>query len=301
MWFKNLIAYRFLSPFETSAEALEEQLQQGTFTPCGKRDLSQYGWVSPLSSSQQLCHSANGFLMVCARKEEKLLPASVIKELVDDKVSLIEEAEARKVYRKERDGIKEEILFDCLPQAFTRSSRTFAYIDPRNGWLVVDAASSKKAEELTSYLRETLGSLPIALPQLNNSIPITLTQWLTETPPAGFVLGEECELREAGEDGGIVRYKQQDLSTEEISLHIEYGKQAHKLAIEWNEQIKCIIDTDLSMKRLSFNEQLVSEAEEAGAEDAAAKFDADFALMTATLASFLKDLLIHLGGEKQAI
>ena len=99
MWFKNLQLYRLTSPFDHSTEALEEKLQAFSFKPCGKRDESQYGWVAPLGSNfEQLCHSANGFLMVCARKEEKVLPSAVVKELVSEKVEAIELQEDRKVY-----------------------------------------------------------------------------------------------------------------------------------------------------------------------------------------------------------
>jgi len=35
------------------------------------------------------------------------------------------------------------------------------YFDMTNGWLLVDTPSNKKAEELISFLRQTLGSLPV--------------------------------------------------------------------------------------------------------------------------------------------
>ena len=44
-----------------------------------------------------------------------------------------------------------------MPRAFTRSTHMFAYIDPGERWVVVDGATAKKAEELLSALRETLG------------------------------------------------------------------------------------------------------------------------------------------------
>lgn len=303
MWFKNLQLYRFTSEFQYTSEELAEKLIPGEFQPCGKRDLSQYGWVAPMGPGfAELIHTANGFTMICARKEEKVMPSAVIKELVEDKAAIIEAQEDRKLYRKERETLKEEIIFDALPHAFTRSSRTFAYIDPRNGWLVVDAASPKKAEELTSYLRETLGSLPVVPPQVVASPSVVMTQWLREEGvPEDLLILNEAELRESAEDGSIIRCKNQDLSAEEVTAHLDAGKQAYKLAIEWDENFSAILNDDLTLKRLKFDESLISEADDAGTEDAAAKFDADFAIMTLTLGRFLPRLLDYFEGEKTPV
>ncbi len=300
MWFKNLQLYRFTSPFTHSAEELAEKLQAGAFQACGKRDLSQYGWVAPLGANfDELVHAANGYVMICAKKEEKVMPAGAIKEMVDNKAAAIELEEDRKLYRKERETLKEEIIFDSLPNAFTRSSRTFAYIDAKNGWLVVDAASPKKAEELCSYLRETLGSLPVVPPQVIASPTVVMTQWLRdENIPEDLLLGDECELRESLEDGSILRCKRQDLSAEEVTAHLDAGKQAYKVAIDWSEKFTAILNDDLTIKRLKFDDTLLAEADDDGADDAAAKFDADFAIMTLTLAGFLPRLLEYFEGEK---
>lgn len=302
MWFKNLQLYRLTSPFEHTAEDLTEKLEAFSFQPCGKRDESRMGWVAPLGPGYDLlCHSANGYLMVCARKEEKVLPAAVVKELVNDRVEAIELQEDRKVYRKERETIKEEVLYDALPKAFTRSFRTYAYIDPKGGWVVVDASSPKKAEELCSLLRESLGSLPAIPPQVSYSPTGVMTQWLRGMElPDDLVLGDECELREPGDEGSIIRCKRQDLSADEVTSHLDAGKLGYKLSVEWDENFTALIADDLSVKRLKFSDELISEAEDAGSEDRAAQFDANFSLMTLTLSRFLPSFLAYFGGEKAA-
>lgn len=300
MWFKNLLIYRFSSPFTLDLETLETQLEEQAFVPCGKRDTSKYGWVSPMGDhSEQLAHTAAGKTLLCARREEKIIPASVIRELVDQKAAEIEAKEDRKVFRKEKDSIKEEVMFDCLPQAFTRSSKTYAYVDPKNGWFIVDASSAKKAEDLCSLLRDSLGSLPVVPAQSSESPSIIMTSWLRgEDAPAKLTILDECEMREPGEDGSIIRCKRQDLFGDEVASHLDNGKLVHKLAVEWDEQLKLLLNDDLSVKRLKFCEALLTEAEDAGSEDPAAKLDADFALMCATLTDFLPQLLAYFGGDK---
>lgn len=300
MWFKNLLLYRFTSPFEPDMDQLPALLQSQAFTPCGRQETSRYGWVSPMGDiSEELYHAANGCLMLCARKEEKVLPASVIRELLEEKVKTIETQEDRRVYRKEKETLKEEIIFDCLPQAFTKSHRTYGYIDLRHGWLCIDSSSYAKAEDWMKLLRETLGSLPVVPVQVTESPAVIMTGWLRgESLPAGLELGDECELRDQREDGGIVRCKKQDLLGAEIEPHLSAGKQAVKLALHWDECLQYLLSDDLSIKRLKFGEELLSEAQTAADGDKAAQFDADFALMTGTLQRFIPALLGFFGDKR---
>ena len=303
MWFSNLQLYRLTKPFDYSPEDLSEALQEHAFRPCGSLDLSTFGWVAPLGQyGEELVHAANGCIMVCARKEEKILPATVVREFVADKVRAIEESQSRPVRRKERDEIKDEVIHELLPKAFSRSKLTFAYIAPKEKLIVVNATSATRAEELLSHLRGSLGSLgavPISPRQAPTNV---MTHWLVEgAVPAGFELGDECELREKGEDGGIIRCKRQDLFSDEIKVHLDAGKLVTKLAIEWQEQLSCILGDDLSIKRLRFGEELLEQSKEADMEDPVAAFDNDFTLMTLELSKFIPRLLELFGGENEVV
>lgn len=304
MWFKNLLLYRFTTPFEHAAEELSQLLEKNSFTPCRSQDNSKYGWVPPMGElGEELHFSAQGRVMLCARREEKVLPSAVIREKLEEKVKLIQTKEDRPVYRKEKESLKEEIIFDCLPQAFTRSQRTFGYIDINNGWLCIDSSSYNKAEEWMKLLRESLGSLPVVPVQVSESPAIVMTSWLRgSTLPDRLELGDECELREPREEGSIIRCKKQELLAEEIEPHLHSGKQAVKLALRWDESLQLILSEDLSIKRLKFGDQLVNEAQESAGGDKAAQFDADFAIMTGTLERFIPDLLSYFGdAKKQAV
>ena len=228
MWFKNLQLYRFTRPFEHTADSLEKMLQSHLFTPCGNQDMSKFGWVSPLGRhAEVLVHEAQGQLLLCARKEEKMLPASVIKDTLQDKIDEMEAAQGRALKKKEKEALKEEILHTLLPRAFTRSSQTFLWINPTEKYLVVDAGSAKKADDVLSLLRKCTGSLPVVPFALQNPPEITMTEWLNDgAAPGGFVLEDEAELRSALEHGGIIRCKEQDLVTEEIKAHLLADKMA---------------------------------------------------------------------------
>ena len=124
MWFKNLALYRFTEPFTLATEELEQKLSEKPFLSCGGHDEFSLGWTSPVGNGvEQLVHPSNGFIMLCLKKEEKVIPASVINEMLLEKISEIEEQEARKLAKKERTALKEDLIFELLPRAFSFSKK----------------------------------------------------------------------------------------------------------------------------------------------------------------------------------
>lgn len=303
MWFRNARVFRFTKPFEITAEALEEKLQADAFKPCGPQETSRQGWVSPMGKhSDLLVHSAGGHHLIALRKEEKLLPASVIKELVDEKAEMIEAEQHRKVRRKEKDELKEEVMLEMLPRAFSKNRRCYAYLAPADGVLIVDAGSAKQAEDLASTLRKSVGSLPVRPPAVEQAPAFTFTGWLNESIdlPASIALGTECELKDTSEDGGVVRCKGLDLQGDEIRSHLDAGMQVTKLAVTWDDNLSFVLDEELGIRRLKFGDTLQEKLDDVDTDDAAARFDAAFSLMTLELARLIPGLLEALGGEDRS-
>lgn len=301
MWFKNVRAYRLTSPFDLSAEQLAAQLEERAFSPCAKSQALAMGWVPPLGDeSPMLVHAAGGRLLLKLKREEKLLPATVVREQLDEKVAAIEHEQARKVYRKERLSLKDEIVQDCLPRAFTRSSHVYAYIDVKANWIFIDSASAARAEELLNLLREAIGSFPVLLPQVNNAPAATMTGWLMHRSlPEEFELGQECELRELGEEGGVVRCRGVDLLSEEVETHLHAGKQVARLSLLWDERLSLVLAEDLCLRRLRFADEVMKENEDIPEADLAARIDADFALMADAITTLQDRVLTLFGGEAE--
>jgi len=303
MWFRNARVFHFTKPFEITAEALEEKLQADTFKPCGPQETVRQGWVSPLGKhGEQLVHSANGYHLIALRKEEKILPGPVVKEAVEERAEAIELDQGRKVRRKEKEEIKEQVMLEMLPRAFSRNRRCFAYLAPQDGLLIVDAGSAKQAEDLASSLRKSLGSLPVRPPAVEQSPAFTFTAWLNETInlPASLVLGDECELKDPEEDGGVVRCKGLDLKACEVLNHLEAGMQVTRLSLTWEKNVSFVLDEELGIRRLKFGETLQEQLDDVDADDAVARFDAGFAIMTLELSRLIPGLLEALGGEDRS-
>ena len=299
MWFKNLQLYRFTKPFELDPETLGQQLGEHSFVPCGSQDTTRSGWVPPLGRhGSEFVHATSGFLMICSKRQDKLLPASVVNEALEEKVLQFEEREARKLPAKERRSLKDEVIFSLLPKAFARSSLQFAYIAPKDNLLVINATSSKRAEEMLDDLRAALGPLSL-IPLVSNSQPIdVMTRWVNSAQPAsGFELGEECELRDNADIKSVISCKNQNLAAAEIVNHLKTGMHVSKLTLNWQERIEFLLDDKLAIKRLRFSELVQEQADEIEADDVATKFDVDFSIMALELSGFFKALINAFGGE----
>lgn len=302
MWFKNLQLYRLTQPIELTAELLAEQLSEHRFQPCGSQELSRAGWVSPLGRhSDELVHESNGYLMVCSKRQDKILPSSVVNDFLEEQVLEIESTESRRVSRKERTSLKEEVIFSLMPKAFPRSSLQFAYISLRDNLLVINSSSEKRAEDLITDLREALGSLPL-IPLAAKNLPIDLmTQWVNSGELTdNFELGEECELRDNADVSGVIRCKNQNLSSDEILNHLKTGMHVNKLALSWNERVDFMLDEKMAIKRLRFSDLVQEKADEAEVDDVAGQFDVDFTIMTLELSQFVAALMSALGGETES-
>ncbi len=301
LWFKNLMVYRLSRDVLLSADEMEKQLSASTFTPCGSQDMSKSGWVSPMGShSDALTHSVNGQIIICARKEEKILPTPVIKQAHQAKIEKLENEQHRKLKKTEKDALKDEVLHTLLPRAFSRFSQTSIWIDTVNGLIMVDAASAKRAEDMLALLRKSVGSLPVVPLTMESPIELTLTEWVRSGDlPAGFTLQDEAELKAILEEGGVIRCKKQELVSDEIAVHIEAGKLVTKLALDWQERVQFIMSDDGALKRLKFSDTLREQNADIDKEDYAQRFDADFILMTGELAALIKNTVEALGGEAE--
>ena len=301
MWFRNLLVYRLTQDLPFDAEALEAALASKPARACASQELTTYGFMAPFGKGADapLVHISGDFLLVAARKEERILPGSVVRDALKEKVDEIEAQQMRKVYKKERDQLKDEIVMSLLPRAFVRRSATFAAIAPKLGLILVDSASAKKAEDLLSTLREVLGSLPVRPLAVKMAPTATLTDWVkTQQAAADFFVLDECELRDVNEDGGVVRCKRQDLTSEEIQLHLSSGKLVTQLSLAWQDKLSFVLDDKLVIKRLRFEDLLQDQAAQDGGDDDLGQQDASFTLMMLTFSDFLPALFEALGGEE---
>ena len=301
MLFKAIRFYTLPTTFLSSLSLPKvfEELQENIFVPCGKIDKSKYGWVPPMEGySDMLHHTVGSYMMFCAKKEEKILPSSVVNDLVEEKAMAIFEREGRKVFRKEKIAMKEEATLELLPKAFTKSKKIYGYLSVSDNMLVIDTTSPTDAEEFMAYLRKTLDGLPAQLPETANIPGDVMTNWVNLHRPAeGFILDGDCVFYNPAEDGNKITCKHQDLTSDEVTVMVGAGKVVKSLSVTWDESLSFTLDDELVIKQLKFGDLILEKIDEADAQDAMAQFDSDFAVMTVEISAFLKSLLGAFGGR----
>jgi recombination associated protein RdgC len=241
MWFKNIFIYRLPADCAITADTLQEKLALKPLQPCSGLDKQSRGWVS-CRGDDRLVHTANGQILFALGVEQKLLPASIINRFAKERVADIEAQQGYKVGRRELKDIKEAVTEELLPKAFALLRTTYAWLDPVNGRLIIDAASIARAEELLEFLNKTLTDLPVKPLHTELSPVAAMTDWLAgENAPAGFTIDRELELRATGESRATVRYANHALEGEEILAHIAAGKRATRLGLTWNSLISFFV------------------------------------------------------------
>ncbi|MDO9190277.1 MAG: recombination-associated protein RdgC, partial [Sulfurimicrobium sp.] len=241
MWFKNLQIYR-LRDCAVSPDKLEEALASMAFRPCGNMDMQSRGWLAPRGEGGALVHVLKEQMLIALGVEQKLLPSAVINQYAQERAEEIEEQQGYKPGRKQLREIRERVAEELLPRAFARRRKTYAWIDPAGGWLVIDAASPAKADELVEALLKCSPDITPALVRTQLSPMSAMTGWLAANEaPAGFSIDRDCELLAPGEEKSLVRYVRHPLESAEIRDHIESGKQVTKLAMTWNDRISFVL------------------------------------------------------------
>ncbi|MRX27267.1 recombination-associated protein RdgC [Kangiella sp. HZ709] len=290
MWFKNCYIYLLSKETELSAESLTEKLESHRFSEVGRQEAERVGWISPLNRNlETLVHSANGCHLVCLRKEQKVIPASMLKERLEDRVQAIENNEGRKVYGKEKSALKDDILSLLKPKALTKSSHTFGYFDFRNQLLVVNAGSNGVADTFVQLLIDSLGTLG-AVKLIGEENPSQImNQWLLDNMPDAWSLTGQYELKDP-KDERVAKFKDNEANNSLIHELIEDGYWLQKLGINYQDTFKAVIQSDLLIKSIKYSDELVAENDNIDKSEQYAQFDADFVLMTQTLAGFIAEL-----------
>lgn len=297
MWFRNLQIFRLTDAWDFSTEQLEAKLQRGLFQGCGASDRVARGWVPPRGEAGELVFSVQRQQLIALGVEQKLLPASVVRQYAQAKLADIEAAQGYKPGRKQVREVIDQVEAELLPRAFVKRGLTYVWIDPVNRWLLVDASSSARADEVMEHLKLSLDDLPVTLIKTQLAPATAMTQWLAAgEAPGSFTIDRDCELRAVAEERAAVRYVRHNLDSEEVRSHIAAGKSATRLALSWNDRVSFVLTEQLQIKRLAFLDLLKEDAERQ-AEHADDLFAANFTLMCGELAQLLAHLVEVLGGE----
>lgn len=301
MLFKQIQLFQLAPSSQYFYDGLIAKLQQLTFQPCLPSIPVSVGWVAPVEEENAvLVEQINNRLMICMQVEERLLPAAVVRQELKQKVKQLEASKDRKIGKKEKNSLKDEVIMTLLPRTFSRFSRVYAYVDIKNNWLVLGSTHKKRTEQFLSLFKKSIGE-NIHWFEIKK-IPPILTQWVNQQNyPEGFSIEKKGVLQDADQKARIIRCQQQDLFADSIQDFIKDGCEFKQLALLWRDSIRFVLAEDFTLRSIKFEDALIDQVKEMEPETRQQKFMADFFMMTETLSSLLQDLLTQFTKTKSPI
>jgi recombination associated protein RdgC len=298
---KNLMLYRLGAGWPKSAAQWGEALAREPFAECGATQPKSGGWTAPRGEQHgALVESIDGQWIARYAIETKAVPAQALRRWVDEKAQHIEQTRGRKPGKKELRDLREDALLALLPQAFARRSEVALWLAPKRRWLMLDAGSQAKADEVIASLARVAGpGFAVSLLQTQQTPQALMTAWLLAEKPAdmpeAFHVERDCELKASGEEPAIVRFTRHELATPEVRRHVREGKHPVRLALGWQGRIGFTLTENLQLKKIRFDEGVFGDSQ-TPAED---RFDANTAIATGELTGLIGDLIEALGGEAE--
>lgn len=292
MWFRNLQAYRITSG-NITLNSLEEALSQHALQSCMQMEMQSRGWLLPREEQESFVHAYGQQWLIAFGMEKKLLPAGVINQHAKARLAQIEQMQGYKPGKKQVRDIKEATIIELLPRAFTQRHKTYAWIDGIKNRLMIDTASSNKADEFVEVLIKSIHGLTLEPLDTQISPSSAMTRWLSgDDLPSVFTIDRDCELQGMSDEKATIKYTRHVLDAEETARHIRAGKKAIKLAMTWNSKISFVLHDNLQLRRITPQDILKEPA-----ESTEELFASDFAIMTGELSRLITDVIEALGGE----
>lgn len=295
MWFKHAQIYRLPARYALTPEQLEAFLKPHAIVPASSNELQRQGWAAPRPDGG-LVHVVNKQMLIRLETESKILPARVINQVAKARAEEMEDAQGFAPGKKAMKELKERVADELLPRAFSDKKSIYAWIDPVNGWLVIDSPTPSKADEVLRLLLKSVDRFPVESLRVQRSPVGMMTEWLkTDEAPSGFTVDQDATMRATGESKAQITYKGHTLDAVDVGRHIAQGKQCTRLAMTWDSKISFVLTESLAIKGIKPLD-VISEKESSTNNDDE-RFDGDLMLMTGELSKMIADITAILGGE----
>jgi recombination associated protein RdgC len=289
MLFKNLFVYRLPADWSWTPGELETRLGGHPLRTCGHFDMLTRGW-QPVTKGGRLLHTVGQHHMLSLGTNQKLLPASIIRQVAEERAEAQATEQGFPVGRKQMRDIKAQVSDELRARALTRRTTTRAWIDSQNGWFVIDAAGVPRAESVLESLVATLDSFVPAALEGARPAHAFMASWLMQgDAPFRFAIDDDLELQAADETKSNIRYVRHPLDGKDIRSHLAAGKHPTRLGLTWNGRVSFVLTDKLCLKRIEFLE-VGKDQTDAEEVDPAEQFDIDFAVMAGELSALLMDL-----------
>ena len=256
MKFKNLVLFEIEEMADLTKENLEARLSERPLRECAEQEMETFGWIPVIDEAY--VEEIGDVLFIRAGIERKKLSRNAIKTAVEKHAR---DNDLKIESRSEYKEIEEIVIDDMMRTAQAERYHVDAYIDLKKAWLVVDAASIKKASELTALLRKTIGSLPTSILAPNVMLNAHMDNWVkSKIPSTAIYLSDMVEMKELLKDeGGTARYKGIPADSMEILDNLENGWSVTRLGMVFQDAIGFNLTDDFLIKGIKYHGQYTEE------------------------------------------
>lgn len=255
MWFKNArlytVDFQDLLPILKDPSLTEEALEKAQFVPCEAQEVASIGFAplfgphTPFSFN----YGPNYFFKLI--EENKLLPSSVVKANLQELTEAKELELKRQLRKNEKEALKAAVTNKLIAQAFATRREYLIWCNTEKKIVAVSVTSAKRAERALSMLREAFSTFPAKLLAPHCLVDEKITSWLSDNQlPEGFKFGFETTLKSKDEDGGIIRASKEDLTSEEIAVHLQAGKLATEIGLNYKDAVEFTLTSDICLKKI---------------------------------------------------
>lgn len=290
---KNAIAYLITPGFVLDVELLARM----PALPCSPTQGRTVGFTKPCEhANDDFVHRVGGISLICLETEDRLLPSSVIAEEVAERCAALEAAQGFKPGRGQLREIKEKVVTELLPKAFTQKRRTLAAFTSK--YFIIDTSSPARADAVIETLKLAIDALPFAPIRTKRRINGAMMMWLLGDRPPLLSVDDFVELEKVEAHKPAIAYKRVMLDASDMRRRMEDQYVPRKIGVTYNDRMSFKLDENLHIKQLAVLDILKEKAAE-GAQHQSEVFDAETLIVISELVNAYDYLIDELGGLEE--
>jgi len=263
-----------------SIDSVKKAFEEGAFgyREITRSELSAFGLIAPKATGEIITPlaSGNGYILMM-RTDEKIIPAASVNDELDKAVASIETQEGRRVGRKEKTLIKEDIVSNMALTAPVKPSYTLGYFDCSAGKVAIDGSKINVNRMLILFCN-MMGSLEtktLHIRDFKQGLTTRLKGYLSQVDAGdepdifgGFYLSDACSLERKFEKekkekitfNGEILLDDSETS-DQIQRSIDSGFAVESLRLVYKD-LRFKLTSDFKISAIEYPEREESDQEE---------------------------------------
>lgn len=271
----------------------------------GDLELNTWGFLPPIDPEGDIAEAVGNSVIMRGQYALKDIPGKVVNRELQQKIRALESEGMRKVYKKERDQLKDEIIQKFLPRAFVK--RTVITCMVTGPYIMFDNLNVKRCEEMLSVLREVIGTLPVR----PLAVKIRPAACLTDLAKGklkhdAWIVGDRMTAQGRDEESDVYIGRDIDMHGDEAGLILE-NRDVVQLGVIWqgkgcSDGASMRLREDVSIMAINWPDDLDDKLADTLGEDGSAQtyYRALYDILDKLLLSIIQDMCTIFGGEEHA-